>query len=335
MSNLLTKYKPKTLDELPLPDNTIRTLKNILEFKGGVYIFHSPPGTGKSTACDIIRKEAIKKLGSANILLINGSMENTVDVIVNKIQPFVSKAPRRLVIIEEADKMTKETGKGKGAQEALKDLTTRTIHKVTWIFVTNHLEDIILPLRDRAIIIEFKPDEFKILEILKRINAKEHLGYSIEKLKSIVKTTYPSIRNAILKLEGVEIRQFDEAQLMKDLKRLVEDSIHPKVFCEKYKSVNIRTIIHYLTDIGYQYFDPDIYTRLLLISSFISDIKDEQLAYVTFAYLVNQMNKEHWQLIIDEICATTISIKSISARFYQKLQEFNSKKNKVKKPKGD
>ena len=89
MSYLLNKYKPKILDELPLPDSTIKQLKKILDFKGGVYIFHSPPGTGKSTACDIIRREAIKKLGAANVLPpINGSMENTVDIVVNKIQPL-------------------------------------------------------------------------------------------------------------------------------------------------------------------------------------------------------------------------------------------------------
>ena len=328
MSHLLNKYKPKTLDELPLPDSTIKQLKKILNFKGGVYIFHSPPGTGKSTACDIIRKEAIKKLGAANVLPpINGSMENTVDIVVNKIQPFVSKAPRRLVIIEEADKLTKETGKGKGAQEALKDLTTRTMHKVTWIFVTNHLEDIILPLRDRATIIEFKPDEFKILEILKRINEKEKLGYSIEELRNIVKLTYPSIRNAILRLEGeVESKQFDESRLMKDIKRLIDGSLQPKVFCEKYKGIGIHTIIRYLVEIGHQYFDNDTYTRLLLVASFIENLKDDQLAFVTFAYLVSQLNKEQWQLVIDDVCMTTFAIKAISNRFYQKLQEFYSKK---------
>ena len=202
---LLSKYHPKSLDELPLSDKLIKTLKKITQFKGGVYIFYSPPGTGKSTACNIIMKNAIKVLGSANVMPpINGSFENTVDIVVGKIQPFVSKAPRRLIVIEEADKLTKEMGKGKGAQEALKDLTTRTLNRVTWIFVTNHIEEIIQPLRDRATIIEFKPEELKMLEILKKINDQEKLNYSVKELHSIVKTSYPSIRNIVSNLKGNE-----------------------------------------------------------------------------------------------------------------------------------
>lgn len=202
------------------------------------------------------------------------------------------------------------------------------MNRVTWIFVTNHLEDIILPLRDRATIIDFKPDEFKMLEVLKRINEAERLNYSIEELRAIVKTTYPSIRNAILKLEGIEVRQFDETQLMKDVKRLLTGILSPKIFCEKYKSIDIQTITRYLLDIGYQYFDPEVYTRILLVLSFIGEMKDNHLAFVTFAYLISQLNKEQWQQVIDEICTTTIAVKAISSRYYQKLQEFHEKKYK-------
>jgi DNA polymerase III delta prime subunit len=328
---LLSKYHPKSLDELPLSDKLIKTLKKITQFKGGVYIFYSPPGTGKSTACNIIMKNAIKVLGSANVMPpINGSFENTVDIVVGKIQPFVSKAPRRLIVIEEADKLTKEMGKGKGAQEALKDLTTRTLNRVTWIFVTNHIEEIIQPLRDRATIIEFKPEELKMLEILKKINDQEKLNYSVKELHSIIKTSYPSIRNAILKLEGVEVRQFDESRLMKDIQRLISNKISPKVFCEQYKTTGLATIIRSLVNIGDQYFDDQLFTKILIISSYISEIKDEHLAFTTYVYLLNQLSNDDWTLPIDTICSTTISIKAISARYYQKLQDFSSKKSKRK-----
>ena len=326
--SLLTKYQPTKIENLPISDNIVEKIKQISEFKGGVYIFHSLPGTGKSTACNLIIREAIKKLGSANLLSINGSMENTVDVVVSTIQPFASKAPKRLIIIEEADKLTKETGKGKGAQEALKDLTSRTMKRVTWIFVTNHLDDIIPALQDRATIINFKTDEYKMVEVLKRINEKEKLNYSVKELHNIVKTTYPSIRNSILKLEGADIQQFDETQLLKDLKRLILNELKPKTFHSKYKGMGVQTIVRYLLNIGHQYFDDDMFTRILVMVCFISELKDNDLSYTTFVYLLSQLNNNNWEDTINNICNTTISIKTISSKYYNNLQEIGNKKSK-------
>ena len=325
--SLLIKHQPKRIEDLPLSNNVIEKIKQITEFKGGIYIFYSPPGTGKSTACNLIMQYAIKKLGSANVLPpVNGSLNNTVDYVVSTIQPFASKAPRRLIIIEEADKLTKETGKGKGAQEALKDLTSRTMNRVTWVFVTNHLEEIILPLKDRATLINFKPDEYKMIEILKQINDIENLNYSVKDLQNIVKTTYPSIRNAILKLEGAEIQQFDEMQLMKDLKRLYTNAIQPKTFYNKYKGVGIQTIIRTILNKGSQYFDDNIFTQILLLICFISELKDVDLSYTTFVYLIGQINNEDWDSTIESICNMTVTTKMISSKYYNKLQEMNNKK---------
>jgi DNA polymerase III delta prime subunit len=228
--------KPKSIRDIPLPDNTLDTLEKICDFTGGCYIFAEHPGTGKSTACKFIVKEAIEKLGKSKVLYINCSSARGIDVIRNQIEPFIRALGKRLVILEEADGLTPD------AQNALKEDITSTKNKVTWILTTNNYMKLIDPIRTRGPRIDFLPQKQKIRKLLTNICKERGIKLSDRDILKIIDNTYPNFREAINCII-VPGKQTNYTEIRNDLIKLYNKELTVKDFERKHSGLSFDSII--------------------------------------------------------------------------------------------
>lgn len=97
------KYRPKTIDDCVLPAGLKQDLKNMVT-KGELpnLLLCGTAGTGKTTAALAMCHEV-----GADVLFINASLENGIDVLRSKISQFASSVSltdaKKVVILDEAD----------------------------------------------------------------------------------------------------------------------------------------------------------------------------------------------------------------------------------------
>ena len=192
------KYRPKTLDEMILPDYIKDKLRVYIQNGGKnlphLGLFSRLPGTGKSSLAKVLMKEL-----NAEALWINASLERGIDVLRTRIQQFASQTALRdsvkIVVMDEFDGFSKE---GQAAFRGFIDSfpTTR------FIFTGNFKENIIEPLLDRLEVYDFNsfgPAQIAkpILSRLEYILAKENVQYERDDLLKVIKSNFPKIRSMI------------------------------------------------------------------------------------------------------------------------------------------
>lgn len=190
------KYRPKKIKAVVGNEQLKKTFEKYLE-KGEIpnVLLYGPPGTGKTT----ISKILIKTL-DCEYLFLNGSDENGIDVIRNKIGTFVSSVTFdkkfKIVFIDESDYISLN------AQSVLRNLIESSSDTARFIFTCNYPEKLMEPLRSRFQMFEVKPPELESLEDrAKLILDKEEVKYNDKDIKTIVKNCYPDIRKLIQTLQ--------------------------------------------------------------------------------------------------------------------------------------
>ena len=193
------KYRPKTLDEMILPDYVKDKLKAYLSNGGKnmphLGLFSRLPGTGKSSLAKVLMREL-----NAESLWINSSLERGIDVLRTRIQQFASQTALRdsvkIVVMDEFDGFSKE------GQAAFRGFIDQFSGNVRFIFTGNFKENIIEPLLDRLEVYDFNnfgPAQIAkpILSRLEYILAKENVQYEREDLLKVIKSNFPKIRSMI------------------------------------------------------------------------------------------------------------------------------------------
>ena len=199
MSELLKKYRPKSLDDILGQDHVIKQLKTFKSIKElPNLLFEGQPGVGKTaTAYALASHLGVK------IVEFNASDERGIDFVREKVKTLLFSKGERLILLDEADMMTPQ------AQHALRRMIERAVIETNSrvIFTANDVSKIIPPIWSRCACYHFKPlseDVLKkiLVRVLKeegvRFRSKEHVRVFID---YVVKVSNGSCRDLFVLLE--------------------------------------------------------------------------------------------------------------------------------------
>lgn len=188
-------HSPKNLDEYIFHDASHKRAFEQMVQAGGLphLLLSGVQGSGKTTIAQILINEL--HVEPADVLVINASDENSVDVMRDKIKSFINTMPFgkfKVVLLEEADHLSL------AAQAILRKYTEDPTSSARFIFTCNYEHRIIAPLKSRLQQFRFKAsDKDGIAELVAKILIQEKVKFNIDLLDKYVAIAYPDIRKII------------------------------------------------------------------------------------------------------------------------------------------
>ena len=195
------KYRPKTIEECILPDNTKKTFQDFLD-KGEIpnMLLAGPAGCGKTT----VAKALCNELG-VDYYVINGSDEGRfLDTVRNTAKNFASTVSLqatgrpKVIIIDEADNTTNDV------QLLLRAFCEEFHGNCRFIFTCNYKNKIIDPLHSRCAVVEFsirgKERQELAAQFFKRLQTildQESVGYESKVLVELINKHFPDWRRVL------------------------------------------------------------------------------------------------------------------------------------------
>jgi replication factor C small subunit len=160
-------------------------------------LFSGAPGVGKTTLAKILLN-LLEVIGT-DILEINASRENSVDVIRDKITNFVQTMPFgefKVVLLDEADYISPN------GQAALRGVMEMYHQSARFILTCNYPNRVIPALHSRCqgFHIE-KIDKTEFTARAAEILVEEGVEFDLDTLDTYVKATYPDLRKCINTLQ--------------------------------------------------------------------------------------------------------------------------------------
>jgi len=195
------KYRPKTISECILPNNTKKTFQDFLD-KGEIpnMLLAGPPGIGKTT----VAKALCNELG-ADVYVINGSDEGRfLDTVRNNAKNFASTvsltatAKHKVIIIDEADNTSNDV------QLCLRAFIEEFAGNCRFIFTCNYKNKILEPLHSRCSVVEFgikgKDRQSIAAQFFKRLQEildAEGVEYDNKVLVELINKHFPDWRRVL------------------------------------------------------------------------------------------------------------------------------------------
>ena len=153
-SNLpwVEKYRPKNLDDL-ISHTQIRETLNRFISQNNLpnLLFYGPPGTGKTSTMVACARKLYGSAASYMMIELNASDDRGINTIRNTVKTFAeSHSPIsceigfKLVILDEADAMTKD------AQAALRRMMEKFSNTTRFCLICNYVSRIIAPITSRC-----------------------------------------------------------------------------------------------------------------------------------------------------------------------------------------
>jgi DNA polymerase III delta prime subunit len=197
------KYRPRTVDDTILPDDVKDRFKQFVQDKNVPnLLLTGPPGTGKTT----IARAMLEEIG-ADYIIINGSLNRSIDLLRNDVQRFASSMSltggRKYVIVDEADGLV-----ANHIQPAFRNFIEEYSKNCGFIFTCNFPNKIIEPLRSRLSQVDFKIKKsdkpalsLKFLKRMCSILQDENIEFDKTVVGELIVKYYPDWRRVLNELQ--------------------------------------------------------------------------------------------------------------------------------------
>lgn len=208
----IEKYRPKYLNDVISQEESINILNNTLKTGELPHLLiHGGPGTGKTSSILALCNQLYgPRRVNERVIELNASDERGINIVRGKIISFAKVAigtidkdylcpPYKIIILDEADAMTKE------AQAALRKVMEENSDITRFCFICNYINQIIEPINSRCVKIRFKPISIEsIINKLKWIASNENISINIDGLTSIAEIANGDLRKSILMLQNIK-----------------------------------------------------------------------------------------------------------------------------------
>ena len=197
------KYRPQTLDDCILSSSVMHSLRGILEKQDTPnLLFCGKAGTGKTTVARCLAADM-----QMDVLMINASDENGIDVLRSKLKDFASsmslEGKRKMIILDEADYLHPTS-----TQPALRAFIEEFAATTTFILTCNHPNRIIAPLHSRCSVVDFgvpKADRPSVMtQFAKRafqVLDLEGVTYDKRLVMEVLRVYFPDFRRVLNELQ--------------------------------------------------------------------------------------------------------------------------------------
>lgn len=189
------KYQPTKISEYIFHDETHKKPIERMISDGMIphLLLSGIQGSGKTSLALLLMR--VLQVDPMDVLFINASDENSVDVMRDKLKNFTSTfaiGDYKVVILDEADYISQ------AGQAILRRMLEHNTDNVRFILTCNYENKIINPLKSRLQHFRFKtPNINDVTELAATILVKENVKFELDDLDTYISVGYPDIRKVI------------------------------------------------------------------------------------------------------------------------------------------
>ncbi|GIQ81722.1 hypothetical protein KIPB_002727, partial [Kipferlia bialata] len=205
------KYRPKKIDDVSHQNGVTDSLRQTIATGDLPHLlFYGPPGVGKTTTIRALCHELFgPKLFKSKVKELNASDDRGIDVVRTRIKNFARvvanqkdpkypSPPFKVIILDEADSMTRD------AQAALRRTMETYARTTRFCIICNYVSRIIDPIASRCVKCRFQPiPDSAMMDTLTHIVQQEKVQIGQEGLQAIISESQSDMRRAVTLLQTV------------------------------------------------------------------------------------------------------------------------------------